>query len=78
MLWPIVYCFSHFVVCLGRSITTDIMDMWINEVDMLMAVQMSAVSCLENPRKETDMTGVVINCTVCGLFTPCAQWKLTI
>ena len=65
MLWPIVYCSSHFGVCLGGSITTDITDMWINEVDMLMAVQKSAVSCSENPRKEADMTGVVINCTVC-------------
>ena len=30
---------------------------------------MSAVSCSENPRKEADVTGVVINCTLCGLVT---------
>ena len=69
MLWPIVYCSIYFGVYLGRSITTDIMDMWINEVDMLTAVQMSAISCSENPRKEADMTGVVINCTVYRLVT---------
>ena len=30
---------------------------------------MSAVSCSENPRKEADVTGVVINCTLCSLVT---------
>ena len=29
----------------------------------------SDVSCSENPRKEADVTGVVINCTLCGLVT---------
>ena len=39
MLWPIVYCSSHFGVCHGRSFTTDITDMWMNEVVLLMLVQ---------------------------------------
>ena len=28
MLQPFVYCFSLFGMCLGRSFSTDIMDMW--------------------------------------------------
>ena len=80
MLQPIIYCSNHFGVCLGRSFTTDIMDMWMNEIVMLMVVQIgqdgfymwgqvSAVSCSENPRKEANVTGVVINCTFCGLVS---------
>ena len=30
---------------------------------------MSDVSCSENPRKEANVTSVVINCTLCGLVT---------
>ena len=29
----------------------------------------SDISWSENPRKEADVTGVVINCSVCGLVT---------
>ena len=38
MLWPIVDSSSHFGVCLGRSFITDIMDMWMNEVVMVVQI----------------------------------------
>ena len=77
MLWPIICCSSHLGVCLGRSVTTDIMDMWMNTVVMLMVVQIGQdgyvheVRCELSaaPRKEADMTGVVMNCTLCDLIT---------